>query len=85
LKEPAEAALNHAISDLNDRVIPLLEHRDYTEALRQLASLQAPVDRFFDDVMVMSDDPGLRKNRLALLSTLASLFLRVADISRLQK
>ena len=42
------------------------------------------VDRFFDQVMVMVDDPPLRGNRLALLARLQALFLRVADISRLQ-
>jgi len=84
LREPAEIALDSAVNDLSDRVSPLLERRDYTEALRQLAALQVPVDHFFDDVMVMTDDTELRTNRLALLGTLSMLFLRVADISRLQ-
>ena len=65
-------------------VAPLFAARDYTTALRELAALQAPVDRFFDAVMVMADDPGLRGNRLALLNALSELFLQVADISLLQ-
>ncbi len=59
-------------------------HRgDYTEALRALASARGPVDRFFDDVMVMADDPALRANRLALLARLAEAMNQVADISKL--
>jgi len=57
---------------------------DYTPALKQLAALKAPVDAFFDSVMVMAEDSALRDNRLALLQSLRSLFLRVADLSRLQ-
>ena len=84
LQEPAEQALAAAIGKLELVVSPLFENREYTEALRELAALQAPVDRFFDDVMVMSDDTALRDNRLALLNALSDLFLQVADISRLQ-
>jgi glycyl-tRNA synthetase beta chain len=62
----------------------LFEQRNYTNALCQLAALQAPVDTFFDDVMVMADDVALRDNRLALLQSLSELFLQVADISLLQ-
>jgi glycyl-tRNA synthetase beta chain len=56
----------------------------YTEVLTLLARLRTPVDRFFDAVMVRSEDPGLRGNRLALLRLITGLFGRVADISRLQ-
>ena len=84
LREDAEQALASAVSDLDNTVSPMLEKRDYTNALCKLAALQAPVDRFFDDVMVMDEDTALRANRLALLSTLSKLFLQVADISRLQ-
>ena len=51
--------------------------------LRTLAGLKDPVDKFFDDVLVMADDEDIRKNRLALLGKLRALFLDVADISRL--
>jgi len=83
LQEPAEQALAAAISEQSVAVQPLFKQRAYTEALRTLATLQSPVDRFFDDVMVMADDTALRDNRLALLQTLADLFLQVADISQL--
>jgi glycyl-tRNA synthetase beta chain len=51
--------------------------------LNELADLRETVDRFFDEVMVMADDEGIRNNRLALLGELRALFLDVADISRL--
>ena len=53
------------------------------EARNELADLRDPVDRFFDDVMVMAEDEAVRNNRLALLGELRALFLDVADISRL--
>ena len=84
LQEPAEQALASAIGNLETIVRPLFENHDYTEALRELAALRAPVDKFFDDVMVMTEDAALRDNRLALLNDLSELFLQVADISRLQ-
>lgn len=83
LNDPAEQELAAALVDLSSQVKPLLLARDYTDALRQLAKLREPVDRFFDDVMVMVDDPRLRNNRLALLQQLRELFLEVADISLL--
>ena len=55
----------------------------YTESLRELAALKAPVDAFFDDVMVNAEDPALRANRLALLASLHGAMNRVADLSRL--
>jgi glycyl-tRNA synthetase beta chain len=57
---------------------------DYQAALGELAGLRPAVDRFFDEVMVMADDPAVRANRLALLGQMSTLFLRVADLSRLQ-
>ncbi len=84
LLESAEKALAVALQDLDRQTRPLFEQRDYTNALCQLAALQAPVDTFFDDVMVMADDVALRDNRLALLQSLSELFLQVADISLLQ-
>jgi glycyl-tRNA synthetase beta chain len=56
---------------------------DYDARLRSLAGLRKPVDRFFDDVLVMAEDPKVRGNRLALLSETLSLFYRIADISKL--
>ena len=83
LQDPAEEALYAALGSAGDSVRPLLAERQYTEALSALAGLREPVDRFFDDVMVMTDDEALKNNRLALLGNLRALFLDVADISRL--
>ncbi len=69
--------------DAAERLRPLLAERRYTEALSALAALRAPVDRFFDEVLVMADEVAVRNNRLALLSELRRLFSDVADISRL--
>ncbi len=84
LVEPAEQALAKKIGAMEKVVIPLFDQRDYESALASLAGLRETVDQFFDDVMVMTDDAALRDNRLALLAQLQSLFLRVADLSRLQ-
>ena len=83
LKDPAEAALWTALDDARKFVAPLLEERRYAEVLTALAALREPVDRFFDDVLVMVEDEATRSNRLALLGELRALFLDVADISRL--
>ena len=56
---------------------------DYAASLQALAVLKAPVDAFFDTVMVNADDPDLRRNRLALLARLHAAMNRVADLSRL--
>ena len=83
LQEDAEKTLAQAVSAKAALVAPLFAAREYTKALAALADLQQPVDAFFDSVMVMSDDPALQQNRLALLQQLRGLFLEVADISYL--
>ncbi len=83
LELPAERDLADTLRSVAVEVEPLLEGGDYTEALQRMARLRAPVDRFFDDVMVMVENESLRHNRLALLRDLQRLFLRVADLSRL--
>ena len=82
--EPAEKALAEAVLALRTEVQPLIAQGDYTAVLDKLANLRAPVDNFFDNVMVNTEDPALRQNRLAILNTLQGLFLQVADISVLQ-
>ena len=82
--EPAEKALAEAVLALRTEVQPLIAKGDYTAVLDKLANLRAPVDNFFDNVMVNAEDPALRQNRLAILNTLQNLFLQVADISLLQ-
>ena len=84
LAEEAEQALAGRLVELSSETIPLMEAGLYGDALNRLASLREPVDAFFDQVLVMAEDPAVRDNRIALLNELGSLFLRVADFSRLQ-
>ncbi len=81
LQDPAEITLAEQVGQQAEKVIPLFDQGDYGTALSSLADLRAPVDAFFDKVMVMADDEAVRNNRLALLNRLRNLFLRVADIS----
>ncbi|MBL8265720.1 glycine--tRNA ligase subunit beta [Steroidobacter sp.] len=83
LQEPAERQLFDHVVSMERAVNPLFSRREYTGALTQLATLKDDVDRFFDSVMVMADDPDVRANRLGLLVRLRGLFLQVADLSRL--
>ena len=84
LVEPAEKALAEQVARLQAELAPLFAAGDYTPALGKLASLREAVDRFFTEVMVMAEDPGVRQNRINLLAGLRSLFLAIADISQLQ-
>lgn len=79
----AEQTLHNALLNAREKNGPMLEQRRYAEILNELADLRDPVDRFFDEVMVMADEDAVRNNRLALLGELRALFLDVADISRL--
>jgi glycyl-tRNA synthetase beta chain len=83
LVEPAEKALRGSIAAVAPRADALFDSGEYTASLRELAALKAPVDAFFDQVMVNADDPLLRANRLALLARLHQSMNRVADLSRL--
>ena len=83
LQEEAEQALFSSLVNAQRKVRPLLAARSYAEVLNELADLRDPIDRFFDDVMVMVDDDKVKTNRLALLGELRALFLNVADISRM--
>ncbi|MBB1272685.1 glycine--tRNA ligase subunit beta [Psychromonas sp. SR45-3] len=81
LQENAEIALVEILGALESKLSPLFLVGDYESALFELASLQTPVDAFFDNVMVMADDLAVKNNRLALLNRLRNLFLQVADVS----
>ena len=83
LQEPSEIALNEVLSKVKPDADKLFENGDYTASLKSLATLKAPVDAFFDHVMVNADDPALKANRLGLLATLHQTMNRVADLSKL--
>ncbi len=79
----AERDLAGALAEASNAAGKAVDAGDYTAALTRLAALQAPVDAFFDQVLVMADDPAVRTNRLALLAALQAEFMAIADISRL--
>ena len=79
-----EKALYATMADLRASVEPLFAAGDYEQALERLSALREPVDAFFDGVMVMADDEAVKNNRIALLSSMSSLFMQAADLSRLQ-
>jgi glycyl-tRNA synthetase beta chain len=83
LNEAAEAALHAALHAVAPGAYAAFERGDHTASLQALAALKAPVDAFFDGVMVNADDAALRANRLALLGALQRAMNRVADLSRL--
>lgn len=82
-KEPAEGALYEALQAVAPKAQAAFEQGDYTGSLQALAALKAPVDAFFDGVMVNADDLALKANRLGLLATLHAAMNQVADLSRL--
>ncbi|MBI3916883.1 MAG: glycine--tRNA ligase subunit beta [Betaproteobacteria bacterium] len=83
LREPAERALFDALGQASRAAKLLFKRGDFTGYLKTFAVLKSPVDAFFDSVMVMAEDPELRRNRLALLADLRAEMNRVADISKL--
>lgn len=83
LVESAEKALFAALGTCQPKADSLFEAGDYTASLTELATLKAPVDAFFDQVMVNADDPALKQNRQGLLAVLHQTMNRVADLSKL--
>lgn len=83
LQEEAELALFDELATCRDELVALLERGAYPAALKRLARLRPALDRFFDEVLVMVDEPALRKARLGLLGAVRRLFLQVADVARL--
>ena len=83
LQEPAEIALNNALIAVKPEADKQFENSDYTSSLKALAALKAPVDDFFDNVMVNAEDAARKANRLGLLATLHQTMNRVADLSKL--
>lgn len=83
LKEPAEASLHQSLGKVAPQADAAFDKGDYTASLQALAALKAPVDDFFDNVMVNAEDLALRANRLGLLAMLHQAMNRVADLSKL--
>jgi glycyl-tRNA synthetase beta chain len=81
--EAAETALHAALQGVAKKADAAFDAGDLAGSLQALAALKAPVDDFFDQVMVNAEDPALRANRLALLGQLHAAMNRVADLSKL--
>lgn len=83
LKEPAEAALSDELSARSSAIEAAVARTDYREAFSQISQLRPAVAKFFDDVLVMAEDPTLRAARLALVASLRDQILGIADISEI--
>lgn len=83
LTEAAEKELHTVCKTVKAQADPLLQQRDYAAALTAMLTMKEPVDHFFDQVMVMDENPAVRRNRLNLLTGLAALVRQVGDISRM--
>ena len=81
--EDAEKELFATFTSVKEAVQPLISSRDYSGALTAMLTMKEPVDRFFDDVMVMDEDERVRANRLNMLTGLGALVRQVGDISRM--
>ncbi|MEI6893662.1 MAG: glycine--tRNA ligase subunit beta [Colwellia sp.] len=82
--EQAELDLADIYQAIKLQVSPLMADKNYQAALSELAQLKTPIDTFFDNVMVMSDDEAVKINRLTLLNEIRNSFFAIADISVLQ-
>ncbi len=85
LTDGAEKGLYETLVAVSSKTTPLIERGQYDDALEAMLVMKEPVDRFFDDVMVMTEDPSVRQNRLNLLTALGELVLNVGDISRMHQ
>lgn len=83
LAEESERNLHTALTGVREEIEPLLQRRDYEEAMAVILKMKDPVDIFFDKVMVMAEDEKVRRNRLALLTAISHLFMRIGDFSKM--
>lgn len=83
LNEPAEKQLYEAFLKLRDPVLNHISSKEFSKALQKMGEIKPSVDDFFDNVMVMVEDPALRANRLCLLRDISGLFSGLADFSKI--
>jgi len=81
--DPAQTALSNAMVNIAERFYKLADQHEYVKALQLIATLRAPIDLFFDKVMVMVGDPYIRMTRLSLLNGLVDNFSKIADFSEI--
>jgi glycyl-tRNA synthetase beta chain len=84
LTEPAEKSLHAALAAAIPTARAAVERADFAAAMKALSALRAPVDQFFEKVLVNADDPLLRRNRLLLLTRLREALFAVADFSKIE-
>ncbi len=82
-KEADEKVLYEKYQEIKEKIEHLIVEKSYLDALRSVATMRKTVDRFFDTVLVMAEDADIRKNRIALLSSLSDLFMKIADFSEI--
>jgi glycyl-tRNA synthetase beta chain len=83
LSDEAEKALHQTLDAVSREAQPLIDQGEYQAALMVILKMKEPVDLFFDQVMVMTEDSAVRQNRLSLLAAIAALFLQIGDFSKL--
>lgn len=83
LSDQAEKDLFATLTAVQKQCIPHLANKDYGAALNEMITLKNPIDHFFEEVMVMADEPKVKENRLSMLTAIAGLFLQVGDISKM--
>ncbi len=84
-EKEAEKNLHRLFVDISNTMRPLIADRRYPQALEAMLRMKQPVDAFFDEVMVMADNPAIRRNRLNLLTAIGELILQIGDISKMQQ
>ncbi len=84
LVESAEKQLHTRLEGVEEQVLQRFGNGQYLDAFMELATLSPPIGEFFDDVLVMAEDPAVRRNRLALLARLDALFSEVGDLSQIE-
>ncbi len=85
LEKTEEKELYHTVQTLSEAIRSFVNEGKYTEALKRLSEFKGPVDRFFDNILVMDKDERIKNNRLNLLSQIKKIVLLVADLSKLKE
>ena len=81
--EDAEKQLYSSLNDVREKVEAKIVDKNYMDSLLHMKELKEPVDKFFDNVMVMDKDPKIKENRLSMLAQIKNLFFKIADFSKL--
>ncbi len=84
-EKKAETDLYRLLADVSTKMQTLIAEKEYLQALEVMLQMKQPVDTFFNDVMVMAEDPAVRRNRLNLLTAIGDLILQIGDISKMQQ